>query len=1208
MKDFNEDSKKNAVYYFLTLLLCLLALVYQTSPSYAVVGENETDALIGLNLEYRHGTPYDTDNDGIENLTGTIDFTAENTKFRYSPNLDWEKLCTRWNVYSVESEQSTTICYGDENCCNFVSLIPARSSWKEPFYLTYGLYSTSYDNIVSAQVMHVDYNITSENPYSEIYYSDWGNLPAVFEKKSALPFSISNAKYLSSLELSFENSTINISIKSPDNSTSLPSGESVQFNFTSNVTINVSYSFKDNYFSMGNGTSFSAILNGTMPYGIIGNGISNMLIFIEDLLGNNATIGHVFTINDAMAPSIFLNLSNNSAISATYPLLPLSIASNEHANIKYKANGGSFSDLLDLGQDNKIAVNITLAEGKNNLTINITDYHLNEEIYYFTFNFTETGTCSDAKKNGIEEGIDCGGSCTSCIDFNMNLSKNSYNLTDDVYVTVISRTNSTVNLTVLKDGQVSFRHNFIPVFLGAPIAEIRKIENTSNAGNYSVRASMHYLAIAEDKNLTFEMLAPESNPLSVTINANATSIIEGDPILFSAIISGNSGTIAYRWDFENDGTIDSNEASPIKVYGGNGTYIVNLTVFDNLQNQTDTETIMSRNMFNITFLISDNLTKSPIEQSEIRIDEEIKNTSADGRAVFTLVEDDYTARVGKPGYNTIFERFVADKNEEFAINLTRQDNDAPKVSLLKPENEATISNTTIEFVYTAQDQSDMTCMLHIADAPTDLFIIRGTDFNVQPSGEKYFTVNLENGTYKIKVECIDREGNSNSSEINTFTIDVNAPSNELSVDLDEQDKSAADIVTGISQAIGSLDQLATKEKSAAEAMQLRKIMDRAILEIERANRDLHSLKWRKLNETELGEETQKILDRIENVRLTTPKSLIVEDSTEFVKYPSKDDVQEATLLLLNQTNLKLSKRDLRRVVEENQKLQSLISVTTNARIISLEYLSGNTEKITLVQKTIGLDGNLSNVKFYEIIPKDIASDINQTEIFFEYELIERDPVIEIDIIKIRDYSYYIRKEVSLKDIEKTQSILLSKDAKSKKKNIITGFAIIDDFASNLIETTDIRLLVEIILIVILAAIYLVYSFGGFETLIVSNSKDVKEIHSLISSALVDLKGSNYENASQKYKEINSKFNKLEKRKKNAVKNSVVELLNKINLLYVDNLVREANESLKSDDKQKANMVYSKMQAVYKIMPKDYKKEVSEKCLMVHSSITSKAKQ
>lgn len=1334
------------------------------------------DRSIYLNLQYKSWTDYDPDNDGIETLKGVIDFTVENTRFNEEVNE--EKLCTRWEIYSVENEVVTTLCYGNEKCCNFVSLIPTRTSWKEPLYLTYGLYGASYNNIVSSQVIHVDYNTSLDNPYSNIYYSNWDSLSAIFREENSTPiknmddilkkidkirskntkikkielkdsddkeikdiaqnknvslvFNISvNDKvsninslsanqdneeiivainnfdgfdadwnksedinittenrelensllnngikpkkivslkgvnkflnessyfgtirikineefnkviycpddtinscrrvdycledfngiecytkelnivtiylpHFSSIIIALDNSTLNLSINSPDNSAALTSGENVFLNFSANMTVNANYTL-DNSLSanLGNGTSFSNLLNGTLPYKILKNGIHNLSIHIKNAFGNNATANYSFMINDTTAPNISINITNNSALSATYLILPVNVISDKYTNISYKINGNDFQGFIDLGSNKEKILNITPANGQNNLTINATDIHYNSRLYYFSFNFTETGTCSDAKQNGDETGIDCGGSCAVCIAFNVTTDKASYNLTDNVRITVQYRANSVVNFTVRRQGEASYRRTLPTLSYNGVASET--IGNTSNAGNYTINATMYYLNITENMTYNFEILAPSNNPLSVTINANSTTINEGDDVLFSASVSGDSSSITYSWDFENDGTADSTSASPTKEYSTNGTYIVNLTISTSLWSQTDTETITVRKMHNLTFLVKDNKTKSIIQDANVEFSGIIKNTSSDGKAVFTTYAGTHDLKIVKSGYKTFSKDIEVDKNEEIQINLTEADDKAPGIELISPEHEQVIASNNVSFKYKAIDKSDATCRLYIADADSNFAEIKDTNANVKSDSETAFTINLQNGAYKWKVDCVDREGNSNSSKINIFTINTDALLNELSVDLDEQDKSTEDIVTQINEIIESLDKLSIKEKEAAEAMQLKKTLEKAIVSIERANRDLHSLKWRRLNDTELEEETQKVLDKVKNVKETTPKGFEVTESTEFVKYPNKEDVEEGLSILLNQTNLKLSKKDLKNLVEKNQKLQSLITVTTNARILDIEYLSGNKNTITLIQKTISTTGNLSDVTYYEIIPKEIARDINETELLFDYEIIERDPVIEIDINKIKDYAYYIKKRVSLEETEKTKSVLLSKDLKVDGKSFITGLAVVDNLTSRIVEASDKRLIIEIILIIVLAAIYLVYSFGGFEKLSTAiKSREIKEINALINSALEEIKSNNYENASSKYREINFKFNKLEKKKKEIVKSSVIEIVNKVNLLYINKLADEAIDNIKSNKKMAVSN-YQKMQSLYKIFLKEYKAEVLKKCLMLHKELNS----
>ncbi|MBI2659072.1 hypothetical protein HYX05_03165, partial [Candidatus Woesearchaeota archaeon] len=131
---------------------------------------------IAINLQYKPGTIYDTDDNGNEATIGAIDFTVENSQFSWDVNET--NLCARWEVYSVESGESTTVCYGSEKCCAFVGLGPTKDIWDEPLYLTYGQYDSTLNNVVSSQLIYVDYGVRNDKPYVEIYNSQWQNLSA----------------------------------------------------------------------------------------------------------------------------------------------------------------------------------------------------------------------------------------------------------------------------------------------------------------------------------------------------------------------------------------------------------------------------------------------------------------------------------------------------------------------------------------------------------------------------------------------------------------------------------------------------------------------------------------------------------------------------------------------------------------------------------------------------------------------------------------------------------------------------------------------------------------------------------------------------------------------------------------------------------------------------------------------------------------------
>ncbi|MDP7458376.1 MAG: PQQ-binding-like beta-propeller repeat protein, partial [Candidatus Woesearchaeota archaeon] len=157
----------------------LINLVEPSLASPSIIKDSKNKS-ININLGYRSGTPYDMDDDGHESLTGIVDISVENTSFNWE--VDQSKLCTRWEIYSENSENSTTICNGNEQCCNFVDLAPSSDTWNGIFNLYHGLYGTTDNNTVSAQILYVDFNLTAETPYSDISSSEWQSLPASFSE------------------------------------------------------------------------------------------------------------------------------------------------------------------------------------------------------------------------------------------------------------------------------------------------------------------------------------------------------------------------------------------------------------------------------------------------------------------------------------------------------------------------------------------------------------------------------------------------------------------------------------------------------------------------------------------------------------------------------------------------------------------------------------------------------------------------------------------------------------------------------------------------------------------------------------------------------------------------------------------------------------------------------------------------------------------
>ncbi len=1170
---------------FITII-GLIAIAYAT---------NDIKTII-LNIEYKNGTKWDTNNDGSEPLTGIIDFTVENSRFNWNP--DSKKLCTKWEVYSIDEEIITVICNGNIDCCNFIGLDASNDKWDEPFYLSYGRYGATYNNIVSSRIIYVDYNLSLENPYSDIYYSDWLGLPANFFKENDNRIAGFSAF---STQIIINNFTVIIS--SPDNSTIITSGEVAYLNFSVNENVSANYSLDStSIINLGSGTIFTSQLTGNLPFSILDNGQRTITINFANSAGNNATIIHSFTINDTTPPIISLSgIANNSAFSNTSTNIPVKIISGEYANISYKLNSDPYTAFAALDSFKSSNLNLTVSAGVNLLYINATDMHSNYGITYYTFNFSLKGNCSDGIQNNDETGIDCGGSCTTqCITFNITPDKSIYTETETVKLTVIARTNSFVNITVSLGDNITYRHKFTPVFSGAPIAEQRIIENTSTPGNYTINATLYYLNVTENKIAYFLVNSTiPINPLSVSINANVTTINQGESILFSASVSGNTSAVSYKWDFQNDGSTDSTDVTPSYTYNINGTYTVNLTINNQKWNKTDLKIITVRKLYNATFFVKENITGNPIKDAIIDFNKITKNTSDYGSVLYTLPSGKYDISIKKLGYLSYSKELEITNFTIIEIFLYESDYNSPVISIISPLPNELITNSSVNFRFMVNDNSGSVCTLILeseASLPISKFtktIKSGIEEHIQLSG-------LPNGTLKWRLECTDSEGNFNSTDIYLATIDTSLQENILSVDLGGQDENTATISSQIDSVLSSMEYWSNNEKEAASTLQLKASLEKAKLDLQRANRDIHSLKWRRLNNTELVKETDNILNRVISIKDTTPKKLEVLSDTEFIGYPNKEDVDGITQTFFEVNNLKLTKKQKEAFISKNMAIQSMITVTTKAKIIEIEYLSGRKGTITLLDKQITASENLSNMTLYEVIPKDIAKDINETELLFEYNIIKNDPIIELNPAKINRFSYYIKKKTDLKDAEKIKSLLLTKRFTSKSKNPIIGFAIID---REFIEGGDKRLIIEIIIIIILAIIYIVYS--GIDIVKLSFSfnskfsKQIKDIDEKIIKITNYLSNNDYDKAKIFYQELTAGFKGLQKEIKPEIYKKILNLTYRMDVVYINRILDEILSHIGNNKITEAENLYSQVRQYYKNIAPEYKAKVHQRCSDIH---------
>ncbi|MEA2036659.1 MAG: PKD domain-containing protein [Nanoarchaeota archaeon] len=1336
-------------------ILVVVALLSQVAFINSVVQKT-----ISINLEYKGNSQWDSDNDGVESNKAAIDFSVENTEFSWDAN--YEKVCTKWEVYSSDIEDTTQLCYGSNTCCNFIDLDSEKPNWNDVLYLQHGQNGASENNRVSARVIYFDYNLEGANPYSDIYYSEFDYLYAVYldsnyfsnelaeditsdieyinilssfekvkansnvaavtltdingnnvagdlsnedlkmefhvdenitvtvnnfkesdlnkenidkvtlEKENAIieqqiryvnlipkksislkgienilseesydgiiEFSTENIVYngvmycddfyqctllercdqveqdcyleenkkvkvfiphFSSIVLVLNTSTIDITITSPDNSGAYSIGENIYLNFTTNITLTASYTLDSgDYNPLGASDTFSSKVNGSLQYGVIGNGGHELRIFLMDNVSDIVNYTYSFSVSDVTAPNIALNISNNSVISTEDNPYAITITSDEFSNIVYELNGGG-QQSAPLGDDKSESISITLSEGVNNLIINASDMQGNYKIDVYTFNFTTLPSCSDGIQNGDETGIDCGGSCGGCIEFQASLGKSGFNLSENIAVTIVSRPYSNVSLDVLFASSSVFYEYIENPSPQYPLNYIKPIDNINQAGNYTINTTMYYMGNTESKMLYFHVESSDQNPLSVTLNSNATTINRGQTIAFSSSVSGNTSAVTtYNWKFGDGGTATGWNAT--HTYLTNSTYIANLSVEWDGWIKSAVQTITVRELFNITVLVK-NESDQIVQGAEVEFVSIEKNTTAEGKASFLINSGSHSLRVSKEGYSSFSNNTEVHINKTVHVVLKEGGSDdvKPIIKLLGPENDATItkSNTTVR--YSVLDSSDVRCTLYI-NMEGGWWVEKKYESGITNNDERNFRLDdLEDKHYQWKIECVDEFDNSQTSETRNFYVNKSiVTEDDISLDAKIGE------VDGILSSLGYLDK---NEKEASIAMKLEKQLGDSRKGLQRAKRDLHNLVWRKLNESELDVVRQEIFDRIKEIDKTTPRTIKVIESKEFVGYPNKEDIRNVSFTLLELDKKKYKKKEKEAYANYNQGLQDLIRITTMMKIIDVEYMSGEQGTITLIEKVVKAEDNLTGTSIVEVIPKAIAANTSLINALFDYSVILEDPMIKLE--PMERYAYYINKKTELDGVKEIKSVLVAED--TAKQNPIIGFTIFGGLPSRLLESTNIRLIIEVIIIIILAMVYIGFS-GGFKKVkyLVKDRdalKNVKEIDASVETAFTDLQNNQYDKAKSAYKDINEKFKVLPKDIKKDIYSKIVLLSGRLDVFHINKLVDKALFNLEHNQREPASQIYKQVSGIYKSISPKFKSKVLERSKELYGKLNEPPK-
>jgi hypothetical protein len=759
---------------------------------------------------------------------------------------------------------------------------------------------------------------------------------------------------------------------------------------------------------------------------------------------------------------------------------------------------------------------------------------------------------------------------------------------------------------------------------------------------------MLYQGVIQTKTITFEIVSPEQpyQKPSLSLISDNTLVKEGDTVTFLASVNGGKAPFTYRFDFNNDKTVDEMHTiiEPSKNvtyrYTLNGSYLANVSVIDALGNSSYAErTISVKKFVKIIFSIKDNKTDSPINDAKITLDGTSKYTNDTGNSYFELLQGLYDVSIQNENYYTHVQQLFVSNNATITVKINRnpESQESPEIHLISPGNNVVLSSSPVSFYYKAYDSSKMNCSLYTS-AGDGWWTLENTKYGITSGTQNSVDISdLTTGSYQWKVECIDDDGMSNTSATYSFKLNLSSSStsatqnrddgvseyseinlDDLNTDLTQEQleeiKSSdspniEEIISAITAFRNNFYLFSADENEVSQSINLENILEKAETEVTRAKRDLYNIVFRKLNETEKENIKKEIYQKLENLKDRTPQNLKVIEAHEFIKYPSAEDINTVVTEVLSAKNISIPKLRLDAFIEENKELQKALTVLTKVKIVDIEFISGKKVTYTLIQKELQFK-NITNATLVEYIPKELAEDLNETEFYVDYELVKFDPIVTISISGQQKFAYFIKKRINYKDAENIKSILISDKIQSKSLSKITGFGVFDKIKPLFLQSSHNRLIIEITIVIILVIVYLSYSMNIFKKIDVhnislpigKNHKLMKEMQNTIAQGHNYLKQNKYEEAKGMYKKVSIAYKELPEKNRPVIKEPIMQLCYAVDVAYIMLMINQASELVAKNNKKQAFPLYKYIQDVYKRIAPQYKAQVLQECTALYQRL------
>jgi hypothetical protein len=662
---------------------------------------------------------------------------------------------------------------------------------------------------------------------------------------------------------------------------------------------------------------------------------------------------------------------------------------------------------------------------------------------------------------------------------------------------------------------------------------------TNYEGNYALEAFFNYSGFTEVKTIDYSV----HNNIQLDINTHQEQR-QNVPVELEAKASGGAGALNYTWHLSDGSVINSKKANI--TYTTTGEYTNTVSVKDAYNNTMNKSiNIIVEGTYNIKIVVKDSVTNAPILKASVDIENEEKETDANGEATYYLKSGPKDTFVLKENYTTYHQDLTISKSETITIALDPETIETPVVTLLRPENNAGITGTATELAFRSEFAKELNCSFYINENNDGFYSYLGSlQIEANSNDEHpYGVIELENKSYWWKVECTDNNGNSGMSETWMFTVGGEPLLVEAAQASDENSASKAydNWINEFQLILDTIESLPNDEKEAADALGISTNIQNSITVFKNTIRDLDALRFRDdLTDDDKQAEGERLVQQAEETYQRTPVSIELLGKESFLDYVKADELEGLVDQYLELTNasLSMSKKSLMKYLNE---LQQEVVISTRVKSARISYRDGTQSDTSIIFRDIKTYNITAGTFIMEIIPKDVAQDAGDIMSSQKYEVVLQDPVIKFSLPGDTVISYYFGANLDLEQLKKIKTVLLVDPASIESNQKITGFSI------NNLPIPKIKgvIFIPIIIVLLGGLVFAGIRYDGINTARylaykVYGKRSTHYISVILNEINDNLDSSDFKKAAELYEEAKGAYSELSPIAKNDVYEQVTQ--------------------------------------------------------------------